>query len=215
MIDDSVKGLVRIGEDPLDARPSGRDDAAPLNPGSRSGFPMIPRGSRPRLQPEFFNLIRGVPLNPYQFVQPVPVRFSDIDVGGHAHHGKVLSYLEEARWSYWTRIAGRPAQAEAVDYILSEVRVRYRARILYPNELLIGVRADEIGRKHVTLSYEVRSGGGAFEEGDRLAEASTVLVLYDYRTGETVSVPETLRARLEAYEGRPLPRRDPAVRDPR
>jgi acyl-CoA thioester hydrolase len=140
----------------------------------------------------------------YRFFASVPVRFADIDVGGHAHHAKVLSYLEEARWAYWTQVGGRPASAEGVDYILADASVRYRARILYPDTLNVGVRAQAIGRKHVTLGYEVRGGDGTLR-----AEATTVLVLYDYKAGQSVSVPEALRARLEAHEGAPLPRRTP------
>jgi acyl-CoA thioester hydrolase len=143
----------------------------------------------------------------FRFRRTVPVRFRDIDVGGHAHHSHALAYFEEARWAFWIEVAGRPAEADAVDYILAEARVRYHARILYPDTLSVGVQAVAVGRKRVELAYEARSG-----EGDVVLTGSTVLVLYDYAAGKSVAVPESLRRRLEEHEGRELPRRrDPST----
>jgi acyl-CoA thioester hydrolase len=141
----------------------------------------------------------------FRFHRAVPLRFRDIDVGGHAHHSHALAYFEEARWGYWTEVAGRPAAADEVDYILAEARVRYHARVLYPDTLSVGVRAAAVGRKRVELDYEARSG-----RGEVVLTGSTVLVLYDYATGRSVAVPEALRRRLEDHEGSELPRR----RDP-
>lgn len=143
---------------------------------------------------------------PFRFQVPVPVRFQDIDVGAHAHHSHALAYFEEARWRYWTEVAGRDARAEAVDYILAEARLRYRARILHPDTLSVGVRAESVGRKHVELAYEVRTGGG-----EVAVTGSTILVMYDYAAGRSKPVPDDLRSRLERHEGRLLLRRmDPS-----
>jgi acyl-CoA thioester hydrolase len=143
---------------------------------------------------------------PYLFRVEVPVRFRDIDVGAHAHHSHALAYFEEARWRYWTEVAGREARAEGVDYILAEACLRYRARILYPDSLSVGVRAESVGRTHVELAYEIRTGQ------DQVAvTGSTILVMYDYVVGRTMPVPADLRTRLERHEGRTLPRRmDPS-----
>jgi acyl-CoA thioester hydrolase len=139
--------------------------------------------------------------SPFRFVHPVPVRFRDIDVGGHAHHSTPLMYIEEARWAYWKEVAGRDG-IESVDYILAEARLRYRQRVLYPGIVKVGVRVVSLGRKHFEMDYEVRDAGG-----ELLVSASTVQVMYDYRAGTSISVPDELRARLEAFEGAPLPRR--------
>lgn len=138
----------------------------------------------------------------FRFVHPVPVRFRDIDVGGHAHHSQALIYLEEARWAFWEEVAGRSGTPADVDYILAEARVRYRDRILYPDTLQVGVRVATLGRKHFEMDYEVRAG-----DGRELVLATTVQVMFDYEAGASVSVPDDLRGRLEAWEGGPIPRR--------
>ncbi len=138
---------------------------------------------------------------PFRFHHPVPVRFRDIDVGGHAHHSLVLMYVEEARWRYWEEVAGR-AGVESVDYIMAEVTIRYRARILYPDTLDVGVRVTSVGRKHFEMEYEIRSGAGAL-----LATARSTQVMYDYEAGRSIPVPDELREKLDAWEGGALPRR--------
>jgi acyl-CoA thioester hydrolase len=139
--------------------------------------------------------------DPFRFHHPVEVRFRDIDVGGHAHHSQALIYVEEARWRYWEEVAGRKG-VDSVDYIMAEVRLRYHRRVLYPGRLSVGVRTASIGRKHFEMEYEVRSG-----EGDLLVSAWSTQVMYDYEAGGSTSVPDELRNRIEAFEGRALPNR--------
>jgi len=130
----------------------------------------------------------------FRFVHPVAVRFSDVDIGGHAHHSKALVYVEEARAAFWTDIAGRRGIDE-IDYILAEAEVRYHKRILYPTELRVGVRVSEIGRTSFTMEYAVDD-----PSGERLASARTVQVMYDYAAGMPRRVPDELRMRLEDHE---------------
>lgn len=138
---------------------------------------------------------------PYRFRHQVPVRFRDIDVGGHAHHSQVLMYIEEARWAYWAQVAGRRSVDE-VDYILAEARIRYHQRILYPDTLTVDVEVESMGRKHFEMAYRIRSGSG-----ELLASAWTTQVMYDYDQGRSVRVPDELRRRVEGFEGRELPLR--------
>lgn len=108
------------------------------------------------------------------------------------HHSHVLAYMEEARLAYWTQVAGGRVGTGEVDHILAEVRVRYRARILYPDTLSVGVRVARVGRSSVELAHEVRTSAGRVA-----AEGTAILVLYDYERGTPVAVPKSLRARLE------------------
>lgn len=137
----------------------------------------------------------------FSFRHPVSVRFSDIDVGGHAHHSRALIYFEEARAAYWREVVG-PYGADDVSYILAEATTRFHARVLWPDTLSVGVRVSVLGKKHFEMEYEVVSG-----DGERLMSGSTVQVMYDYREGKTVRIPEEVRTEIESLEGRSPPRR--------
>ena len=131
----------------------------------------------------------------FRFQHPVQVRFQDIDVGGHAHHSRALSYFEEARAAYWREIAGRRTP-EDVDYIVAEARIRYHARVLYPDRLTVGTRVSVLGKKHFVMEYEVRSS-----EGQLLVSGSTVQVMYDYGAGASQRISPGLANRIRAHEG--------------
>jgi acyl-CoA thioester hydrolase len=126
----------------------------------------------------------------------VDVRFKDIDFGGHAHHSLALVYFEEARASYWREVAGRGG-VDDVDYILAEARVRYHARILYPQRLAVGVRVSSMGKKHFVMEYLVRG-----PDGEELASGETTMVMFDYRARKTKPIPAEIRSRIQAHEGK-------------
>lgn len=126
-------------------------------------------------------------IDDFPVVVDVPVRFKDIDVGGHAHHSHALVYFEEARAEYWSRVTGRSG-IDGVDYILAEVSVRYRARVLWPQILRVGVRIRRLTRKTFDMEYAAVS-----EAGDVLVSGSSVQVMYDYEGGRSMGMPETYR----------------------
>ena len=133
--------------------------------------------------------------DPFRFRHPVTVRFRDVDVAGHAHHADALIYFEEARWAYWTQVVGQ-GRVDELNYVLAECRVRWHARVLWPQTVSVGVRVVRIGRKHFEMEYEVRS-----ETGERLQSGTTVQVMYDYEAGASMRMPDELRTTLEAWDG--------------
>ena len=132
---------------------------------------------------------------PFRFHHPVTVRFRDMDVAGHAHHADALIYFEEARWAYWQEVVGG-ADPDDLGYVLAECWVRWHARVLWPQEVTVGVRVSRVGRKHFEMEYEVRSA-----EGEKLQSGTTVQVMYDYEAGESMRLPDELRSTLEAFDG--------------
>jgi acyl-CoA thioester hydrolase len=130
----------------------------------------------------------------FRFAHSVPVRFKDIDLGGHSHHSNALVYFEEARSAYWREVAGRVG-ANEVDYILAEAEVRYHRRVLHPDTLRVEVRVSLLGRKHFVMEYRAFSGSG-----EHLLSGRTTLVMFDYTTSASTRIPDELRSRIEAFE---------------
>lgn len=127
----------------------------------------------------------------------VDVRFRDIDVGGHAHHSVILVYFEEARARYWRSVAG-VRSVEDVDFIMAEARVRFHARVLYPQRLRVGVRVSSLKRKHFTMEYLLLDPGG-----EALASGETAMVMYDYEAGKSKEVPEAVAGAIRRHEKEP------------
>jgi acyl-CoA thioester hydrolase len=131
----------------------------------------------------------------FRFRQPVPVRFKDIDLGGHAHHSHALVYFEEARWAYWAEVVGAAAPA-GVGYILAEATVRWHQRVFWPLRLEVGVRVGRLGKKHFDMSYEVRS-----PDGEKLISGTTIQVWYDYASAKSARIPEGVLGAIRDFEG--------------
>ncbi|HUH14731.1 MAG TPA: thioesterase family protein [Gaiellaceae bacterium] len=110
------------------------------------------------------------------------VRFRDCDAMGHVNNAVYSTYLEESRIG----VLGGLTQ-----FILARVEIDFRSELRLGEEVEVRTRCSRIGSKSFDLEHVIAAG-------DRVvAEARSVLVSYDYALGESVPVPDDLRARLE------------------
>lgn len=130
-----------------------------------------------------------------KFRHPIAVRFRDLDPMGHAHHTLPIVYFEEARAAYWREVAGRATLAD-MDYVLAEIRLQLKERVLYPATLVARAGVVHIGNASFVMAYELVA-----EDGAVLATAETVQVMYDYATQRSKPMPPDVRARIEQFEG--------------
>lgn len=125
----------------------------------------------------------------------MPVRFHDLDAMGHAHHSLPLIYFEEARAAYWRDIVGRPG-VQDIDYVLAEIRVQFKQRVLYPATLTVRTGVTHVGNASFIMNYELVD-----EDGAVLATGESVQVMFDYERGRSMRMPEETRSRIERFEG--------------
>ncbi|HEY2956461.1 MAG TPA: thioesterase family protein [Candidatus Eisenbacteria bacterium] len=128
-------------------------------------------------------------------------RFRDTDAMGHINNAVYVTYLEVARQEYWRAYSGDEDYSR-VPFILAGVHIDFRSEALVSERLEIGIRCDWIGTKSFAFGYQIREP----RSGRRVVEATSVQVCYDYAAKRSVPVPETMRAKLEAFEGRSLAR---------
>lgn len=130
----------------------------------------------------------------------IPVRFRDVDGMGHVNNAVFSTYLETARIEYWHRLFPDELDLSKVEMILARAEIDFRDQIRFPGTVRVSARCPRIGTKSFDLAYRVEPAAG----GELYAEARTVQVAYDYRTGRTVPVSDELRRRIETLEGRSL-----------
>ena len=134
-------------------------------------------------------------LKGFRFVQPVEVRFRDLDALGHVNNAVFLTYLESARLAYWLQVTGRRDLRE-MDVILARAEVDYRAPVAFGDRLEVGVRCASIRRSSLALEQAIVEA----RSGRLVAEARKVLVYYDYAAGRPQPIPEPLRQKLLAQD---------------
>lgn len=138
------------------------------------------------------------PMDGYRYVHRREVEFRDVDIGDHVNNAVYLTYLETARIGYLREALGEDFLYQ-LQLILAHITLDFRSPARFPETLEIGARVPRIGTKSFTMEHEVRR-----EDGLIVAEASSVLVAYDYEADASTAVPDAWRRRLDAYEERSI-----------
>jgi acyl-CoA thioester hydrolase len=127
----------------------------------------------------------------YPFVHHETVRFRDVDGWGHVNNAVYLTFCEEARMAFLAHL-GVLTGIEDATMILARIEIDFRSQLSANEEVAIGTKVTGFGTKSFQLGHRLEAGGRL------VAEASTVLVAYDYARSESVELPPTWRERLAA-----------------
>lgn len=129
---------------------------------------------------------------------PVTIRFpmhwGEMDALGHANNARFFTWFESARIALFERLAMGAGRPVGIGPVLKSTRCEYLAPVVYPAEIVIGVRVSRIGRTSLTTEYaaaraETPDAPAALGEG--------VVVLVDYGTMKPVPIPDDVREALE------------------
>jgi acyl-CoA thioester hydrolase len=125
---------------------------------------------------------------------PVTVRWGDMDAMGHVNNMMYLQYLESARVGYFEAIGwgGRMENGQRQGPVVVSQTFNYRRQVVYPDELEVGIRCQEIRGRSFILAYGVFRKGTDVLVGDGF----TVTVWLDWGAGKAVEISPNLRQAL-------------------
>lgn len=127
------------------------------------------------------------------FSHRLEVRFRDCDAMGHVNNAVYLTYLEQARFAHWRSIGRFGPRQDVPNVILARAEIDFRRPVRYGDLLEIRIGVAAVGRTSFTYEYEIVG-----EDGNIVATAKSVLVMYDYQAATPVPIPEEMRALLTA-----------------
>ena len=133
-----------------------------------------------------------------RYVEPISVRWGDIDQMGHVNNAKYFTYCESARMGYFQAVRmfelrESPRHGPA----LAAANLNFRQQIRWPAELDVYTRVLRIGGSSFTMEYVIVQR----DTGEIMADGSGVLVWVDYSVGRSIPLPAELKAEIERYEG--------------
>ena len=131
----------------------------------------------------------------FAFAHRQRVRFGETDLQGVVYYGNYLLFAEVGRVAYLRELGvvyDRDLLARGVDFTIGEARVRYHAPLRFDDEYDIKVRVGEMRHSSWTFEYAIDRA-----DGQHCADASTIQVMLDRRTGRPTRIPGTLRELLE------------------
>jgi acyl-CoA thioester hydrolase len=131
-------------------------------------------------------------------VEPISVRWGDMDSMGHVNNAQYFTYCESARMSYFAAVRMvEHREDERHGPALAAADLNFRQQVRYPAELEVATRVTEIGRSSFKMEYELLHRG----TDDRVADGVGVIVWVDYATGKSIPLPESLKAEIRRFEG--------------
>jgi acyl-CoA thioester hydrolase len=133
----------------------------------------------------------------FHFYHPIEVRYGDLDPQGHLNNAKYLTYMEQARVQYIQHLGLWQSHSFLdVGVILAEVQLTFRAPVEYGTPVRVGVRIAHLGNKSLKVEQVVEDA----RDGVIFATGSVVLVAYDYRTRQSIPIPEEWRKVILKFE---------------
>ena len=134
----------------------------------------------------------------------IPVQWGEMDAFNHVNNVVYIRWCETARIELFRKIWGERGinmkeilEDNGVGPILANFNVNYKIPISYPDNVIIHTRVAHIGNSSFNVEHQVFSE----KLGNRIvAEASSVVVMLNYKTGKKFKLTVSLKSALESYK---------------
>jgi acyl-CoA thioester hydrolase len=134
----------------------------------------------------------------YPIVVRIPVQWGEMDAYGHVNNAVFFRYFESARVAYLRACGFTDSyDRDRIGAILHSTSCRFRQPLFYPDTVLVGARAAEVGEDRFVHAYEAVS----LTHGTVVAEGTGVIVSFDYERREKAPLPAAVRRRIDEMEG--------------
>ncbi|WP_250631040.1 acyl-CoA thioesterase [Rhodoflexus caldus] len=130
----------------------------------------------------------------YSFKTKIDKRWSDLDEARMVNNAKVMTYFEETRIRFLNQVLAWDWEHHGL--VVANANINYRVPITYKGELYGFLQCTNVGNKSLTFSSLLAQPDG--EGWLTLAEATFVLVGFDFVAMTSMAIPESYKAQLQA-----------------
>ena len=126
------------------------------------------------------------------------IDWSELDYFAHVNNVSFFKYIQAARVNYWDEIGLTQSHKETnLGPLLASCKCDFKLPLFYPGQVLIRSRVDFIKNTSFGIHHQILN-----EKNQLAAEAQDVLVMFDFSQNKKISVPDSLREKIEKTEGR-------------
>ena len=126
------------------------------------------------------------------------IDWSELDLFGHVNNVMYFKYIQAARVNYWETIGINASFKEnKLGPILLSSSCQFKKQLLYPGNIIVKTGINFIKTTSFGIHHHIID-----KQGDIVAEAEDVIVMFDFMKNEKVPVPAEMRALVEKLEGR-------------
>ena len=133
----------------------------------------------------------------------IPIQWGEMDAFNHVNNVVYIRWCETARIELFRKIWGDRGinmkeilEGNGVGPILANFNVNYKIPISYPDNVIIQTRVAKIGNTSFNVEHQVfteKMGNSV------VAEASSVVVMLNYKTGEKFNLNSSMKLKLEQF----------------
>src|SRR5438874_2423979 len=133
----------------------------------------------------------------YPVIVRQPVVWGDMDSYRHVNNVVYFRYFENVRLEYFRQMGWfEYEQNTGIGPILAATSARFRRPLTYPDDIAIAARVVEIQEDRFSLEHVIVSAA----QNAVVTEGTGLVVVYHYKEGRKVALPEELRRRIEELE---------------
>ncbi len=132
----------------------------------------------------------------YKHVVEIQVRFSDIDMLGHASNTVYQTYYDYGKLNYFDTVFGEIIWEELA-IVGASIKIDYLKPIYLKTRIDVKTRVSHIGNKSITFEHCIVDR----DNGDIMSTCTAVLVCYAPKLHQSIPVPPQWRENILAYEG--------------
>ena len=136
-------------------------------------------------------------MDSFHFSTSIKIRFRDLDALGHVNNTVYFTYMEIARFEYFTRVGLVKDEWPRIFFILAEATCQFKAPMQRDTALIVKARVSGIGNSSFVMDYHFVDE----RTGQLMAIGRTVQVMYDYPASRSVPMPDEWRTTLTTFEG--------------
>jgi acyl-CoA thioester hydrolase len=127
------------------------------------------------------------------------VVWGDMDAYGHVNNTVYFRYFENARLEYFRRLDWFTfEETTGIGPILAAAQARFRRALKYPDAIAIGARLLTLEADRFDLEHKIVSQA----QGEIVTVGQGTIVTYHHADGKKVPMPDELRKRILALEGK-------------
>jgi acyl-CoA thioester hydrolase len=123
----------------------------------------------------------------------IKLDWSEMDLFGHINNVAYFKYIQAARVNYLESVGINTADPEnKLSFAVASSTCNFKKPLFFPGEISVKTNCAWIKNTSLELKHVIYDASG-----DIAAEATDVIVLFDYATQSKRNVPEEVRKKLE------------------
>jgi len=132
----------------------------------------------------------------YRHKTPIQIRFKDIDKLGHVNNANHITYFELARVDYFASFEKDDIKIDWVNegVILAKIEMEYKHPILLEDAVFVYTWVSKMGTKSFEMSCSIIKVENGIEI--ELAKGLAIIVCFNYKTNQTILIPEKWKTKM-------------------